>query len=206
MLYDRDIREPLFEYLEFYHGKIRILEEKQIGRSRADVVMVLPGALVGIEIKSDADSYTRLKRQVRDYNRFYDYNYVVVGSTHAIHVREHIPAWWGIISAEEIPQGIDFYRVREAQENPHVDDVRKMGILWRPELAHIQELNNLPEYKEKSKAFVIEKLLQKVPNEILKKQISEELFERDYTTIDSQIRDYKKQRRRKTGGTFHADV
>ena len=34
MLYDKDIREPLFEYLEEIYGKIRILEEKKkIGRA-----------------------------------------------------------------------------------------------------------------------------------------------------------------------------
>lgn len=52
---DKDIREPLFEYLEEKYGKIRIIEEKMMGRSRADVVMVTEDALVGLEIKSDAD-------------------------------------------------------------------------------------------------------------------------------------------------------
>ncbi len=100
VLYDKDIREPLFEYLEERYGKIRILEEKCMGKSRADVVMVRPGLLVGIEIKSDADTYARLKRQTKDYDRFCDENYVAVGSTHAMHVGEHIPAWWGIIRAD----------------------------------------------------------------------------------------------------------
>jgi len=36
-LHDRDIREPLFEFLEDSFGKIRILEEKTMGRSRADI-------------------------------------------------------------------------------------------------------------------------------------------------------------------------
>ena len=52
------------DYLEEYYGKIRILEEKRTGRSRADIVMVLPEMICGIEIKSDADSYQRLARQV----------------------------------------------------------------------------------------------------------------------------------------------
>ena len=63
MLLDKDIREPLFEFLEERYGKVRILEEKTVGRSRADVVMVIPEKIVGIEIKSDADTYTRLERQ-----------------------------------------------------------------------------------------------------------------------------------------------
>ena len=29
---DRDIREPLFDYLEETYGKIRIIEEKMMGR------------------------------------------------------------------------------------------------------------------------------------------------------------------------------
>lgn len=60
-LHDKDIREPLFDFLEEYYGKIRIIEEKQIGRSRADIMMVMTEAVAGIEIKSDADTYTRLK-------------------------------------------------------------------------------------------------------------------------------------------------
>ena len=50
MLHDADIREPLFDYLEDSYGKIRILEEVEIARSRADVIMVTDDSLVGLEI------------------------------------------------------------------------------------------------------------------------------------------------------------
>ena len=66
MLHDKEIREPLFDYLEETYGKIRIIEEKSMGKSRADVVMVTTESLVGIEIKSDADTYSRLSRQIKD--------------------------------------------------------------------------------------------------------------------------------------------
>ena len=97
MLRDKDIREPLFDFLEEMCGKIRILEEKQIGKSRADIVMVLP------------------------------------------------------------------------------------------ELAHIQELNEMPKYKEKSKQFVIDKIAERIPEDTLSKQISNALFERDYNEIEHVI-------------------
>ena len=42
MLYDKDIREPLFEFLEETYGKVRFLEEQVMGQSRADIVMVVP--------------------------------------------------------------------------------------------------------------------------------------------------------------------
>ena len=104
MLRDKDIREPLFDFLEEMCGKIRILEEKQIGKSRADIVMVLP------------------------------------------------------------------------------------------ELAHIQELNEMPKYKEKCKQFVIDKIAERIPEDTLSKQISNALFERDYNEIEHVIQEFKKTR------------
>lgn len=91
MLRDKEIREPLFDFLEERYGKCRILQEKIMGKSRADIVMVTEGALYGIEIKSDADRYLRLKTQVPDYERYFDYNILAVGSSHALHAAEHVP-------------------------------------------------------------------------------------------------------------------
>lgn len=196
MLYDKDIREPLFDFLEERFEKIRIIEEKQMGRSRADVVAVLPDGLCGIEIKSDADTYARLARQVKDYDKYFDKNYIVAGTSHALHVKEHVPAYWGIITVEQAEGGTDFYVMREAEPNPKVNWERKLSLLWRPELAHLQEINGLPRYREKSKRFVIDKLLLKVPKEKLSLQISEELFERDYTTIAEEIGQYRKGKRK----------
>ena len=182
VLRDKDIREPLFEYLEENCGKVRILEEKVIGRVRADVVMVTPGLIYGIEIKSDADTYARLEKQVKYYNWYYDRNIIVVGSKHALHVKEHVPEWWGIISAEfDDKGGVDFYELRKAAENPKVKDHRKITILWRSELAHLQALNKLPKYSNKSKDYVRKLLLERVDPEKLWAQVTEELFERDYS-------------------------
>lgn len=181
ILKDKDIREPLFDFLEETFGKTRILEEKTMGKSRADAVMITPEALYGIEIKSDADTYARLERQVKDYDLYYDYNYAVVGTRHGMHIAEHLPPWWGIITVERTEGETDFYILRKAALNPKVDWERKIGILWRPELAHIQELNHLPGYREKSKKFVQKKLLEKIPRELLQLQLCEELFERDYS-------------------------
>ncbi|MDD6397280.1 MAG: hypothetical protein PUF95_03130 [Selenomonadaceae bacterium] len=44
MLLDADIRDPLFYYLESVYGKIRVLEEKVIGRVRADFFMITENA------------------------------------------------------------------------------------------------------------------------------------------------------------------
>ena len=149
VLLDADIREPLFDYLEQHHGKVRFLEEKVTGKARADVVMVLPDKICGIEIAA-----------------------------------EHVPAYWGIISVELIKGEIDFYRVRDAKPNPKAKLKNKMSLLWKSEFSHILAENKMPKYAQKSKKFISEKLLNKVPEEVLHEQISEELFERDYTIYD----------------------
>lgn len=190
-LLDKDIRDPLFEYLETEFGKIRIFEEKNMGDSRADIVMVLPEAVAGIEIKSDADTYTRLEGQIKDYDLYFDFNYLVVGSTHAKSSIDHVPEHWGIISVEHMEDKIDFYRIREAKPNPNMQLIKKVRLLWRPEIAHIQELCELPVYKAKSKDFVRQVLVDRIEEERLHKLISDELFERDYSTIAEEIKQYR---------------
>lgn len=202
-LYDRDIREPLFDFLEEKFGKLRIFEEKRTGRARADVVMVTPTDLYGIEIKSDADTYVRLAGQVEEYNKHYDKNFIVVGTSHAIHIKEHVPEFWGIITVELDEEGTpDFYVLREAGKNPEVDPKLKIAFLWRPELNNLLAKNMLPKYRSKSKSAIQDVLLECVSDELLWPQVYEELFERDYTTITQKINEYresigqKKRRRR----------
>ncbi|MFA9377085.1 MAG: sce7726 family protein [Lachnotalea sp.] len=190
MLYDKDIREPLFDYLEEKYHKVRILEEKRMGRSRADTIMITVDSIIGIEIKSDADTYERLKRQVKDYNKFCDKNYIVVGKSHAKHIEKHVPIEWGILIIDEREDGIVIDEKRELQDNPKRKMDWQIRWLWRPELNHILELNHLPKYKQKNKAFVQQKLLEKVEIEILKCQMCEELFERDYTLWDEMMEEY----------------
>lgn len=101
----------------------------------------MPSAVCGIEIKSDADTYTRLNKQ--------------------------------------------------AKLNPKVNWKKKLSLLWRPVLAYIQELNRIPQYRQKSKAFVVDKILAKVSREDLSCQISEELFEKDYNEIEEVIKVYR---------------
>lgn len=187
---DKDIREPLFDFLEAEYGKIRIIEEKTMGRSRADVVMVTEDALYGLEIKSDADTYERLSRQVKDYNKFFDYNYVVVGTTHAHHIEEHVPDTWGIITVEQDEKDeieLDFYILRRPERNIKRDILKKVSLLWRPEMAHILAAEKLPKYSGKNKRYVAKVIADKIPEEKLDRMISEELFERDYTVFDDEM-------------------
>ena len=161
------------------------------GSARADAVMVTMDKLYGIEIKSDADTYARLDNQVKYYNWYFDYNYVAVGVSHAAHIGEHVPDWWGILTVEKVGDIVDIYEMREPKLNPKRKMTRKITLLWRPELVRIQKRNHLPAYKEKSKKFVQDKILEKIPEDQLHREISRELFERDYTLIEEELEEYK---------------
>lgn len=192
MLKDKDIREALFDFLEEKYGKVRIIEEKTMGRSRADIVMVTEKALTGIEIKSDADTYTRLTTQVKDYDKFYDYNIAVVGASHGLHIKEHVPDYWGIITVEEVDGSLDFYVLRKPERNPKMKLTNKLKFLWRPELLQIQEKYEMPKYKDKSKDFVIEKICALIPEDELSQTVSDILFERDYSNVKEILTEYRK--------------
>ncbi len=196
MLKDKDIREPLFDFLEDLYGKVRIIEEKTMGRSRADLVMIVERSLIGLEIKSDVDTYARLATQVKDYDKYFDYNIAVVGSTHGLHIEEHVPDYWGIITVEEVNGVPDFYMLRKPAKNPKMKLENKLRILWRPELSQIQDKYGMAKYKEKSKSFVIDKISALVPGTVpmdeLSVTISDILFERDYNKVEETLAEYRK--------------
>ena len=183
MLYDADIRDGLCLFLDEKYGKVRFLEELRLGNSRADMVMVTEAGLVGIEIKSDADSYARLPRQIRDYDTYCDGSILVIGSTHAAHAAEHIPAHWGILVVNREGSGLDFYELRQAKHDGGSKLKKQIRKLWRRELAHIQKKNGLYAYKGKRRSFIEKYILDSIPPEKLKSDLIEELFERDYTVF-----------------------
>ena len=120
-----------------------------------------------------------------------------------MHVEEHVPASWGIITVEEVEGRADFYVLRRPKPNSGIDPARKLSLLWRPELQHIVYRHLKHKYDRISKKDVIEKILAGVPYETLRLEMSEELFERDYTRIFDEInrfrveREGKKPRRRR---------
>ena len=184
---DKDIRERLFDYLDERYDKVRTIEEKIISRSRADVLAVVPGMILGFEIKSDSDTYKRLKTQVKDYEKFCDRCYVVVGESH-IHVEEHVPDHWGIIVVTEDNVIVD----RDADVCPKVKINHQLDLLWRKELLNVQIKNGLPKLMGTKRKLIYERLVKTSGEDIIKEDLTNELFERDYTTIEETLREYRK--------------
>ena len=183
--HDKDIRPLLFDFLDERFGKVRTFEELYIGDCRADVYAVIDGASVGFEIKSDSDTYARLENQVKLYSRYCDYCYAVVGGSHT-KIFEHIPDFWGVISVCESDGELSLSVLREAEKSPSVKSTYKLRVLWRRELNALLALNSYPKYADKSRKFVIDYIVKNTEAELLSGQISDVLFERDYTVFENE--------------------
>jgi hypothetical protein len=180
-LLDPEIREALFWHLELSGVKFRPLEEIPMRTSRADILVVTDGAIVGYEIKSDADSYARLKTQVLNYGRFCDYCNIIIGLSHSKHIEEHIPDFWGISTVRLAGEKVVIEVVREAKANTHWSMTNKLCILWGRELANLCRRFGLK--CSGAKHTLRQRLVENVPFTTLNRSITDELFERDYTTI-----------------------
>ena len=177
---DRDIRKILIEYLKIKYNEYRIYQEKSIGSSVCDVMLVTD-KLIGFEIKSDSDNYERLQRQIDEYTKFFDENYIVVGESHSRHITEYVPEDWGILSINESNVCV----IRVASNNKKVSRRKQLSILWKIELKNILVKNNLPLYAQKEKAFLTERIYETVPNKLLGIQIAEELRARDFSLFEA---------------------
>ena len=135
MLYDKDIRLPLFDFLEDNYGDIRILEEKQMGRSRADIVMVgRDNNIYGVEIKSDADTLERLSLQQQCYDKTFDTVSIVVGKKFKDSIEECIPNYWGIYVVYEYAGNCKIERKRAAKVNKNIEANSLLQLLWKEEI------------------------------------------------------------------------
>ncbi|MDR1803676.1 MAG: sce7726 family protein [Treponema sp.] len=180
---DYEIREAICDYIERTHPeKYRIIDELVIGDARADIVVVTD-ELTGYEIKSDADSYTRLPGQIKEYDRYFQQNYLVVGANHKMTASKHVPSYWGVLCVSELKKGVQIETIRETGQNPKYSQKTQLSLLWRKELKNILKANNLPKCSGKTKAYMRKCILERVPKAVLQKQICVEFFERDWTLL-----------------------
>lgn len=185
---DKQIREILVAYLKSQNSEMRIFHEKNIGGSTCDLMMVTPDAITGFEIKSDLDNYQRLDSQVRHYNQFFQYKYIVVGKSHSKTIKTRVPSSWGILVIDN-----DLIEVKRKAEYicTSIQVSSQLSILWKMELKNLLNYFRLPMYAQKNKDFIISKLMEFVPLGQLEGQISFELLNRDYSVYGAE--DYTEQ-------------
>jgi hypothetical protein len=131
-LLDRDIRE----FLKKHFKEKMFVDEVNTGKARIDL-LDLSTELHGYEIKSDVDTFSRLDRQIRNYNKTLSKITIVVGAKKLPVIESKVPAFWGIILVHEVDGKVILHNVRNALSNPSFDKRVAICTLWKSELLDI---------------------------------------------------------------------
>lgn len=157
VLKDIDIRTAFHEHLK-KDPKVWFRDEVGFHGAIADILVVTPNDLHVYEIKSDADTLSRLASklietktkkgktrmryqfgQVECYGKAADKVTLVVGTKLLAESLTQIPEWWGVILAESDGVNITFKEVRDALPNPEISWRYVFELLWRDEVLRLGE-------------------------------------------------------------------
>ena len=183
-LKDEQMRSVLFEYYESRGERMRFFEEFCFGRkTRADALLVTETEMIGFEFKSDKDNLNRLERQIHDYERYCDRNYLVTGLKFKEKAPEEIPEHWGIYLVYlDDTETIQLECIRKAQPNQKRMRLHnQLRILWRSELIPIIKKYKLGGVTKKNKLELVRTLEHNLSKEIQRQELLETLIERDYS-------------------------
>lgn len=183
-LKDEQMRSILFEYYESQGKRLRFFEEFWIGRkTRTDALLVTEEEIIGFEFKSDKDTLTRLERQIHDYERFCDRNYLVTGQKFIEKAPAEIPEHWGIyLIYLDDAEVLQLECIRKAQANSKRMRLHnQLRLLWRSELIPIIRKHQLGGVTKKNKLELVRTLEHNLSKEIQRQELLEALIERDYS-------------------------
>lgn len=180
-LNDSDIRKVIHAGFSGKKEETRILEEFPMGDSRADLLLVTKTKLIGLEIKSDRDSFVRLSRQIKDYEKFFDENYLVVGTYHVEEALRTVPAHWGIYEVYESGDGTYVMElVRSASMALKENTEEKLYLLWRNELMRIVREYRLARGNLQRKDKMISKIIRGLTTPVIQTEVCSALLTREY--------------------------
>lgn len=135
-LTEGEVRARVIDMVTSQHaaavGPVLVIEELGLGRgsARADLVVLDAGSMTGIEIKSAADSLTRLPRQATWYGRVCDRSVLAGDPAHVEAAAATLPAWWGLTAVDHDACLVS----RAPMPNPDPDPLALASMLWMPEL------------------------------------------------------------------------
>lgn len=122
----------------FIKKKVTAAFEIKVNNSRADFVKV-NGDTVSYEIKSGNDNLQKLSKQVSDYERVFEYNYIVIDEKHYQAAVKLIPDHYGIY----ILKGAKLIEHKPAQRNTNLNSIIQLKLFSKKELLSIFNTHDL---------------------------------------------------------------
>lgn len=103
--------------------------EMPIANSRVDFVTI-NGKTTSYEIKSEFDNLYKLRKQISDYSKAFEYNYVVLDSKHKKKAESIIPEYYGILTF----RNDKLVQSRKALLNKNIQSIVQLNLLSKREL------------------------------------------------------------------------
>ena len=157
---DPEIRRALHtNYLRTFHEEPNTLVIDELGlehgKCRADIA-VINGHLDGFEVKSNADTLSRLGHQIISYDAVFDHSSIVVEDRYIDEVIEIVPSWWGVIQVMgSYDEELQFRVVRSSLQNQKIDNYVVAQLLWRKEVQEILLNLGVKGYKLRQKRSIL---------------------------------------------------
>ncbi len=121
------LKYSLFQ--EFYKKNVVAAFEMNVNNSRIDF-LTINGDTKSFEIKSGIDNLQKLKKQISDYIRAFEYNYVVIDEKHLEKVMPILPETYGIWSFSNLKKKVH----RRAELNTQIDCEYQLSLLTKKEI------------------------------------------------------------------------
>lgn len=172
---DKHVRHAFYEYIRLrMHGAMFIHELTfQAGKEegRVDIVAV-DEQLHGFEIKSDADSLSRLKRQVRLYSKVMNQMSMVVTNKHLKGTLKTIPEVWGVYTFDSG----EITELRTAQPNTALCSRSVAGLLWKDSaLQLLSEMGLERGFARKAKGYLHDHIAEQIDFAIVQEAVCRQL-------------------------------
>jgi hypothetical protein len=155
----------------------RVLEEVGLehGRRRMDLARLSRSALHGYELKSYADTLTRLPRQAEAYSAACSTCTLLLAEQHLLPAASLVPRWWGL--AVYGPGGLQV--VRAAAPNPTPDPLSSARLLWRDEaLELLRELGAQRGLVAGTRERMYRALVERMPVDVLRARVFSAMYQR----------------------------
>ena len=116
--------------------------EVPVGDSRVDLCK-LGRQSVAYEIKTEYDSFMRLKTQLKDYEAAFDYIYLIVSEKKIERLPTDLASHIGIYVFKKWGNSLSFKRIRKAKKSELIDPYIQVSALSKSELKKAKESQDL---------------------------------------------------------------
>jgi hypothetical protein len=184
-LSEKQISEYLVRQFRATDSCTSVLTEVNIkqGTTRIDQLILDQHTMHGIEIKSDGDKLTRLKRQIRQYLQVVDFLTIVGTPGNIMRIYPALPANVGLLMVYSTTDGLHHVTIRTASLNLRRCPLSIAQLLWKNEtIDTLRHLGDTASTVTETRQQLWQRLSRHSDHDTLSQQVVKHLRNRYYAT------------------------